>query len=269
MPVQQMAPSANAPAARPQAPNVPSVDISIEPIACDEPIPTAGFPPLPDRLDLPVAGSSGSWMGGSPSGAAAGGGSAGGGMTMHQHYGHVTIPDVNRTSGNGYGQAPVSGGPPGGGVGYYKVKSMPIDIPNSSAGVGYYKAKTMHIDIPDHSAPGQGTSANGVGYDKAKSMDVYNTNSTAQPGQPGYTGAGDKDLKALGKEPQLNGDGTQAAETPQAVPVNQSATQDLSLPEDDFTYKYKQTSGAEKLGKSAAKGFSTILRTLPAAAGAF
>lgn len=30
-------------------------DVSLMPIAADEPIPPAGFPPLPDRLDLPIA----------------------------------------------------------------------------------------------------------------------------------------------------------------------------------------------------------------------
>src|SRR5271168_1063433 len=34
-------------------------DVSIEPIASDEPIPQAGFPPLPDRLDLPISNVSG------------------------------------------------------------------------------------------------------------------------------------------------------------------------------------------------------------------
>ncbi len=53
--------SAVAPAAAPSSPNVayrptpaaPKPDISLLPIVADEPIKPAGFPPLPDRLDLP------------------------------------------------------------------------------------------------------------------------------------------------------------------------------------------------------------------------
>jgi hypothetical protein len=84
-------------------------DPSIEPIAADEPVSPQGFPPLPDRLDLPVAlnwtsggAGGGGGYGGGGGGYGAGGG--GGGMSgptdaagqhidsapqgMHQHYQH-------------------------------------------------------------------------------------------------------------------------------------------------------------------------------------
>jgi len=66
-------------------------DPSIAPIAADEPIPATGFPPLPDRLELPV---SVGWAPGGGSGGGGGHGSGGGSggppqpVGMHQHYGH-------------------------------------------------------------------------------------------------------------------------------------------------------------------------------------
>ncbi len=58
-------------------------------------------------------------------------------------------------------------------------------------------------------------------------------------GVPGLGGAPNPGgaLKSLGREPKLNDrdDGTAAPEAPQPVVINQSTTQDLSLPEDDFS----------------------------------
>ena len=54
-------------------------DISIEPIVCDEPIPVAGFPPVPDGLDLPGVRGGGSFTNYSSGGGGGGGGYGGGG----------------------------------------------------------------------------------------------------------------------------------------------------------------------------------------------
>ncbi len=241
-------------------------DISIEPIAADEPVPPAGFPPLPDRLDLPIA-SAGGWKGGSGGGgwSGGGGGSAGGGggggasPTFHQHYGHVapgaylkgnSQGNPNEPGGGGGEPAPgMSGGSGGGGGGhgYYKAITPP---PIQKQGQGYYKART----------PGQ----SGGG-------DYFNSNTGGAPGMspPAYSGATSKDLKNLGKEPKLNDrqEQTQAPDAPQPVTVNQATTQDLSLPEDEFAYKAKQKSAAGKFGKSAVRAIKKPLNSVGGMAG--
>lgn len=191
-------------------------DPTIEPIAADEPIPVAGFPPLPDRLDLPV-GTQSTWAagGGGYGGGSGGGGGYGGGAappgaaadrpytppspTFHQHYGHVPPGAFKKPS-------------EGGGRGYYKaVDPGPV---NKSGGGGGYKVKT----------PGS---------------DYYGASSGGPDGPPAYTGASGRDLKALGKEPKLTErqEQGQAPEAPTPVVVSQSTTQDLSLPEDEFEFR--------------------------------
>src|SRR5262249_62414917 len=72
-PVQVIMSSGYRPAPAPRKP-----DPTVEPIAADEPIPPAGFPPVPDRLGLPVGGKS-SWTGGGGGGVGGGGGGGRGG----------------------------------------------------------------------------------------------------------------------------------------------------------------------------------------------
>lgn len=169
-------------------------DPSIEPIASDEPVPPAGFPVLPERLELPIA--MGSWGG-------SGGGGGGGGSWS--------------------GPAPGSGGGDDGpprmlskkqGYGHYEPGAF---IPKNHKS-GYYKCGEVappHKAVSDQIMTGDGGGAPGMG------------------GPPSPGGA----LRALGKEPKLNDrdDGTTAPEAPQPVIINQSTTQDLSLPEDDFS----------------------------------
>jgi hypothetical protein len=153
-------------------------DITLEPISAAEPVPPAGFPPLPDRLDLPLASSGGSSWNASR-GYSAGGGGAAPGMssggapnaTFHQHYGHV---------------------PPGA---YLK---------NQSGGSsGYYRARS----------PGG---------------DFYNAGSASGSDA-------ERQLRSLGREPRINAEQAAAPEAPTPVVVSQSTTQDLSLPDDEFT----------------------------------
>lgn len=227
-------------------------DISIEPIASDEPVPPAGFPPLPDRLDLPIASSSGWKNGGSFTSDSGGGGGGGGGgapsgppqPTFHQHYGHVApgayLTPQQRSSPQGSGggssdAAPGMSGPnTSGGHGYYKAQTPP---PIQKQSNGYYKART----------PGG---------------DYYNANTGGDPGMspPKYTGASAKDLKNLGREPKLNDRDEQnggSPEAPQPVTVNQATTQDLSLPEDEFTYRANQPN---RTGKAITRGVTRMIK---------
>jgi hypothetical protein len=172
------------------------------PIVTDEPIKAAGFPPLPDRFDLPVTTA---WA--RASSAAPGSGSVGGNsggysagpqydprpQGVHEHYVHyqagATIPPSQQ-------------------------QQQTSQQPRSS---GYYKCTT----------PGS---------------DYYNVNTGAQE-----------------KEPKLNSrlDAAQQPNAPTPVVVNQSTTQDLSLPDDDFAShapttrnsKIKQT--ANSIGQTA------------------
>lgn len=192
----RQAPSVPAGYNRAPAPRKP--DITLEPISAAEPIPQAGFPPMPDRLDLPVASSGGnSWnasRGYSGGGGAAPGMSSGGtpAATFHQHYGHV---------------------PPGA---YLKNQG--------GGGQGYYKARS----------PGS---------------DDYNAGGTPGLNSPN---SAERQLRNLGREPRLNGEQAVAPEAPTPVVVSQSTTQDLSLPDDDFTVRQlDRKSGAGKaLGRA-------------------
>lgn len=220
----------------------PKVDISIEPISADEPVPPPGFPPLPERLQLPVAiggsggSGSGSWSGGGGGGGGAGGSGGGGGggggfQGMHQHYAHVK-PGAYQGGGGGGG-----GGPEYSGAGDAAVPGVsgggggaPIVNP-APKGIGYYKAVTVPPPTVDRGGGGAG--------------DTFN--SGGAPGAPNYAGASSSDLKRLGRAPKLDDtqDAATAPEAPQAAVVTQSTTQDLSLPDDEFVSRYglKDTGG--------------------------
>jgi hypothetical protein len=187
----------SAPASTPDyvpTPAAPKADVSLLPIVADEPIKPAGFPPLPDRLDLPTTGLA-IW---SNNTTASAGGIAGGGTNVsdngishdaqgiHQHYVH------------------------------YQAGAF---MPNQPAQQNPYKPS---------------------------SSDYYNINPNARPGMTsGATAANPpletpsmQALKRMGAEPQLAADRVTKPEAPEAVTVNQSVSQDLSLPEDDFNQHY-------------------------------
>lgn len=172
-------------------------DPSVEPIASDEPVPPAGFPVLPERLELPIA--MGSWGGAGSSGGGGGGGS---------------------WSADPQGGGASDDGPPRmlskkQGYGHFEPGAF---IPKNHKS-GYYKCNEVtppHKQVSDQIMTGNGGGAvPGLG------------------GPPSPAGA----LKSLGKEPKLNDreDGAAAPDAPQPVVINQSTTQDLSLPEDDFS----------------------------------
>lgn len=169
-------------------------DPSIEPIAADEPVPPAGFPVLPDRLELPI--SMGSWGGASPGG---GGGS------------------WNGPSGGGGG---ASNGPPqmtGKKQGYQHYEAGAFIKEKKS---NYYKCNEV---APPHKQAVSDQIMTGGGEGGVPGLGA----------PPNASGA----IRSLGREPKLNDkeDGSSAPEAPQPVVINQSTTQDLSLPEDDFS----------------------------------
>jgi len=165
-------------------PRVPKPDPTLSYIAADEPIVQAGFPPLPDRADLPGAGSgwnasggrggSGNW--GGPGGGSDGSGSSG-----------VVDTRFEKKSYNGYKHA--------------------------EAGAYAPQEPTRH----------------------------YRSSNTASDsyavGNGGGGGGAANPAASLGKEPSLNprADAGIVAEAPAPVVVKQATTQDLSLPDDEFS----------------------------------
>ena len=187
-------------------PHIPTPDVSLEPIASDEPVVAAGMPPLPDRLDLPVSGGWGRSDGGGSSYGGGGGGGGGGGASggppqptgTHQHYNHYD---------------------PGAFI--------------QEKGRGYYKANTAPMPVNNH--------------------DVYSA--AGNGGNRGGGGGGSV-------EPRLNpaNDRSAPAEAPAPITIKQATTQDLSLPDDEFSYK-----GAQKQGvgsKMLSKAGRTVARKL-------
>lgn len=204
-------------------------DISIEPITADEPIAPTGFPPMPIAFDLPVGPGLGASAGGSWKEGAAGSAAGSGPTTqgMHQHYAHYQPgafqpggSTVTPPPGPPVDVAPAIGGASGasgaGGSSYYKVRTPPPPM-----------------RVTEH----------------------YNVNSSGGgPPPPGYSGAGTKDLKALGKAPALDTkQDAGAPEAPSPVLINQTTTQDLSLPDDQFTSRYFQNGKGTRYVKQAVR----------------
>lgn len=227
-------------------------DVSIEPITADEPIAPAGFPPMPIAFDLPVGPSfstgaavSGTWRDGAPAPPGGGGGGAPGATGMHQHYAHFQ-PGAFQPGGGGSAPA-AAGGPPadvapaiaGGGS----------SSSGGGGGSGYYKCRTPPAIT--------------------RTTDHYNVNNGGGgSAPPGYSGASAKDIKALGKAPDLDGSqDTGAPEAPSPVLINQTTTQDLSLPDDEFTSRYFKNGKTGRYVKQAARRGKTFGRQMLRSAG--
>jgi hypothetical protein len=185
-------------------------DISLDPIAADEPVPPAGFPPLPDRLDLPVASN---WARGGSGGGYGGGGGA---------YGGASAPGM---PGGGNLGPPI----PQGVHQHYQHFSPGAFMPPQAQGGG---------GAAEQQAP-----AGSHGYYKARTPEYFNANTNGGGAVPGMGGGGPSDaeraLRSMGKEPKLSdrNDNSQAPDAPAPVVINQATTQDLSLPEDEFSYR--------------------------------
>lgn len=274
-----------------RAPAGPKIDVSIEPITCDEPIPPALFPPFPDRLDLPISSSTGgSWL----KDKKAGGGKGGSGdVTYHQSYGHVPMgarPDsiykmsqpvpVGGSSVPGLmpqqGQVMPSGSfmDPGDGGSQINANSgmqQGYKVRTDAAGGGSYQripvgagggTTNQYQRIPVGAGGGttnqyQQVPVGGDSYRQQAGNSQYGD-------RPRYTGAGERDMKALGNEPRLNpNNGQQSPDAPSPVVVTQSSTQDLSLPEDDANYKYRPAGKPSNLGKNFGKLMKGPMNMMP------
>jgi hypothetical protein len=189
-------------------PRIPKPDISLEPIVADEPVVAAGFPPMPDKVDLPISGgwgrASGGLGGGSYGGAGGGGGSSGPPMPTgtHQHYNHFD---------------------------------------------------------PGAFVQNKSNSSNKVNTAPMPSGRIAEQFSAAGNGAPGG-----------GIEPRLNpaNDRAMPTEAPTAVTVKQATTQDLSLPDDDFSYKNQnKQNGGNRYLKQMGRSLMMPLQTIPSMAG--
>lgn len=165
-------------------PRVAKPDPTLSYIAADEPVVQAGFPPMPDRLDLPG-------IGGSFAGATA------------------------RAGGGGYG------GPAGGGDGGGSAGGVDTRIEKKSYN-GYRHAEAG-------------------AYAPQEPTRHYRSSNTASDsyavGGGGGGGGGGNPAASLGREPSLNprADAGIVADAPAPVVVKQATTQDLSLPDDEFS----------------------------------
>lgn len=233
-------------------PKRPKPDISLQPIPADEPVTPPGFPPLPDRLDLPgvdnttattFEGSSGGGGGGGVGGGGGGGGPRGGGAPSvnpfqgkKQGYAHYE-PGAFSGQTRGGGGAPMSGGGGGGGGDFHQNynHAAPGSFAEQPKGVGYYKCgERANPNKP-------------VAFEES-----FGSDSANKP--PAYTGASAADLKKLGREPKLNdrqNGGDSQPEAPTPVSINQTATQDLSLPDDDFRSRRPPNKAGKVAGRIA------------------
>jgi hypothetical protein len=216
-PAQVMVPQQQSmPMRRVAAPRKPKADVSLDPVVCDEPVLPAGFPPMPDNLDLPGVLASSSM------------GSVGAGYGVNTSYG----------AGGGYsskysGAAPGmgSGAPGGGGIQVETRQHYQSCAPGS-----FVKLKDRSGKPPASAAPAGDYYASGDG---ASDLD--------SPAQ--------RQLRTLGPEPKLGRAGGGAPEVPQAVQINQSTSQDLSLPDDEAP-----SSGGKKSQSQAGKMMKNMAR---------
>ena len=91
---------------------------------------------------------------------------------------------------------------------------------------------------------------------KPSSTDYYNINPSAKAGAVEATATATvtpsmQALQKMGPEPQLAADKVSKPEAPEAVNVNQSVSQDLSLPEDDFNKHYPTAVANSQSGRAS------------------
>ncbi len=206
MPVMPMAPVSSNSSSNEYRPTPAAAkpDISLLPIVADEPIKPAGFPPLPDRLDLPTGATA--WA-----------------------------PGVQQRQAN---------------YGNYEGPGASAGVSSAPTGVHQHY---VHYQPGAFMPPGAMPQNN---Y-RPSSADYYNVNPNARaaavnmsaPAQPVETPSAQA-LKSLGAEPRLAADEATRPEAPTAVTVNQSVSQDLSLPEDDFNKHYPANIGNSANGRA-------------------
>ena len=241
-------------------PSKPKPDVSIQPIPADEPIGEPGFPPLPERLDLPGIASNSMTFTATSAFAGGGGGRGGGGASAsnpyqgkkqgYSHYEPGAFSDQKRFNGGGGGggAAPSGGGGGGGEVEMHQHYGhvQPGAFADKRQSPGYYKARTpAPIQKDDTFSSTEGAAGAGAGTGRA--------------------------MKGLGKEPKLDdrayGAENGAPEAPTPVQINQASTQDLSLPDDDFDYRKPPSKAGRyakrKLKQGAQRGRNIMRRVAP------
>lgn len=186
-------------------PNRP--DPSVLPIVCDEPIPPAGFPPLPEQIDIVGMSFTGSAV--PLIGGAGGGGMGGGGGNFSSSY---------------QGSAPGLGAP---------------EPPQVRQSQGYTNV-TPGMFVQRKSVYGGGNNSGPTGKG---SRDFYASGDGAAP-KPAMSGS-EAELSRMGREPSLGKSASAAPEAPAAVEINQATTQDLSLPDDQTPSNTQKRSNSQ------------------------
>jgi hypothetical protein len=197
-------------------------DISLLPIVTDEPIKPAGFPPMPDRPELPVTSA---WARAAQVAGAAGNA--------------APSQDQNNTGGGGFNRRVQ-------GTHEHYEHYMPGACikQNQPAPGGQQGAPSQQYSASNQQSGGNAGGSHG--YYKVGTPDVYNVN----------TGGGSQPKD---REPRLNAklDTIQRPDAPTPVVVSQSTTQpissqDLSLPDDDYNAQSPSTRNTK--GKRVSQG---------------
>lgn len=214
----------------------PKPDISLQAIPADEPIAPAGFPPLPESVDLPGINMVTALNAGGYSGAGGGGGGGGGGG--------ANSPNPFQGTKQGYAHYT-----PGAFSDQKRPGSTPSKVRVDSAPEMHQHY--MHVQ-PGSLSSGGGGQGGSPGYYKARTPappkeDTFGAKDTSSG--PNYGAA----LKKLGREPKLNdrvyGTESAAPEAPVPVQINQASTQDLSLPDDDFEARRPPSKAGRYMGR--------------------
>lgn len=246
-------------------------DVSIEPIACEEPEPPPGFPPFPNTLDLPVQMGStatgfgrGSWKNGGDGGGGGGGGGPSGPTGSFEHYNHCE-PGAFAKPKNNTGYRDDGGG--GGGVdnsSYNPGAGVDGGASGFGGGGGGAPVQPRIVSGPAISAaPNADVVKSGYRVRTAPAP-VRADRFDAQVGSgPTGRGAGAAGTPSGGrgpgseKAPKLDDSQEDAAkgapEVPAAAGVFQAKSEDLTLPDDEYTSRYFKNGKSGRYVKQMAK----------------
>lgn len=251
-------------------PPPPGPDVSIEAIACEEPVAAPGFPPMPLALDLPVTMGfgtvgHGTWKNDSSGGGGGGGGGSGGGFQgEHEHYGHFSpgaFLKKNNNSGGGDGGGGGGGDDGGGG---------------SGGGGGGGSPPTTTVTSPAVS-PGSNGDVQRSGYRVRTPPPIMRTDTFSNQTNTGTTGKGAGSAPTMvagrggsgggpgGKAPTLDDQQDTAGgapEAPTATGVFQTQSEDLTLPDDEYTSRYFKDGKKNNKMKQYAKQAKSFGRSM-------
>lgn len=225
-------PSRNVEQATPYIPAkaLPVRDPSIEPITADEPIAQPGFPPMPNALDLPQVSSNRGWTDRpSRSSTARNNANDNGYEGSHQHYKHYK-PGGFQNPPREESAAPVS-------------ESADAAAPESSTNYGTqpgtqpvqksgYRVGTP-TTINRYNGGGETYSTGTTGKGAVSVPTPGRSDSNGGQNGPSYAGVTNRNIKELGKAPELDKSLDDGPEAPVPAMLNQSPSQNLSLPDDE------------------------------------